>query len=135
MASPAKNWRRYLGYWEAQPCSAVSYGRCWATHPIPRPIVAANSRRCWHLPRPKRMKPARSASQGGGRRKLSGRQDDSASLLGASRKKTDNAEADAKRPRVEISLFLDDRLVPLTSKPSAAAKAEPQLLTFEFNHS
>lgn len=50
-------------------------------------------------------------------------------------KKTDNAEADAKRPRIEISLFLDDRLVPLASKPTAAAKAEPQLLTFEFSHS
>lgn len=50
-------------------------------------------------------------------------------------KKTDNAEADAKRPRIEIPLFLDDRLVPLASKPTAAAKAEPQLLTFEFSHS
>jgi hypothetical protein len=50
-------------------------------------------------------------------------------------KKNGNDEADAKRPRVEMSLFLDDRLVPLASKPTAAAKAEPQLLTFEFNHS
>jgi hypothetical protein len=56
-------------------------------------------------------------------------------VVGGVAKKTDNAEADAKRPRVEILLFLDDHLVPLTSKPTAAAKAEPQLLTFEFNHS
>jgi hypothetical protein len=48
---------------------------------------------------------------------------------------TSDAAADAKRPPVPISLFLNDRLVPLVNKPAAVAKSAAQLLTFEFSHS
>ncbi|SDO60133.1 hypothetical protein [Afipia sp. GAS231] len=50
-------------------------------------------------------------------------------------KKTADAEADAKRARVEIPLLLNNVPVPLAYKPTAKASSEPQTLMYEFSRS